>query len=166
MTFALQKGYRMAELSNTVADGLASYYEHIAADLHKWTDPLPEEQFWRNPFSFGNSVGHLVLHLTGNLSYYIGAQVAGTGYVRDRPREFAESERPQKAMVLQAFDQAIAMVVDTIRKQTPDGWSAPYTAVGQENTRNRFKILLHCAGHAYHHVGQIIYLSRELAKPG
>ena len=156
----------MAELSNTVADGLATYYEQVAADLHKWIDPLPEEQFWRNPFSFGNSVGHLVLHLTGNLSYYIGAQVAETGYVRNRPREFAETERPSKEIVLKAFDQAIAMVVDTIRRQTAESWSRPYTAVGQENTKNRFKILVHCAGHAYHHVGQIIYLSRELAKQG
>jgi uncharacterized damage-inducible protein DinB len=154
----------MAELLNTVADGLASYYEHVAADLHKWADPLSEEQFWRNPFSHGNSVGHLVLHLTGNLSYYIGAQIAGTDYVRNRPREFAETEHPKKEVVLKAFDQAVGMVVDTIRKQTAEDWSAPYTAVGQENTKSRFKILVHCAGHAYHHVGQIIYLSRELTK--
>ena len=152
----------MAELLNTVADGLAAYYEHVAADLHKWVDPLSEEQFWGNPFSYGNSVGHLVLHLTGNLSYYIGAQIAGTGYVRNRPREFAETERPKKEVVFKAFDQAIAMVVDTIRKQTEEDWSAAYTAVGQESTKSRFRILVHCAGHAYHHVGQIIYLSREL----
>jgi hypothetical protein len=37
------------------------------------------------------SAGHLPLHLTGNLNYYIGAQIAATGYVRDRDREFTES---------------------------------------------------------------------------
>src|SRR5216683_22311 len=98
----------MSELSKTVAEGLASYYEHVAADLHKWVDGLSQEEFWRNPFSFGNSVGHLVLHLTGNLNYYIGAQIAGTEYVRNRPREFAETERPAKADVLQKFDEVIA----------------------------------------------------------
>ena len=29
---------------------------------------------------------------------------------------------------------------------------------------DRFQIFVRCAGHAYHHVGQIVYLSRELAR--
>ena len=37
------------------------------------------EQLWIKPFPFGNSIGHLVLHLTGNLNHYIGALVAGYG---------------------------------------------------------------------------------------
>lgn len=154
----------MTDLAGTIADGLADYYEHVAADLHKWVDSLTDEQFWRNPFSHGNSIGHLVLHLTGNLNYYIGAQIAKTGYVRDRPREFAETQHPAKADVLRAFDTTIAMVVATIRKQTPESWMAEYQGVGQPDVKNRFKMIVYCAGHAYHHVGQIIYLSRELAK--
>ena len=74
----------MSELSRVVKNALASEYRERAAELHKWADPLDEEQFWMNPYEYGNSVGHLVLHLTGNLSYYIGAQIAGTGYVRHR----------------------------------------------------------------------------------
>ena len=34
---------------------------------------VAEEQLWTKPFPFGNSIGHLVLHLTGNLNHYIGA---------------------------------------------------------------------------------------------
>ena len=55
------------------------------------------------PFPFGNSFGHLVLHLTGNLNYYIGTQIAGTGYVRDRDREFTETQHLPKEEVLQRF---------------------------------------------------------------
>ena len=66
----------MAELTKTVENGLAAYYEYIAMHLHKWVNPLSNEQFWRKPYPYGNSVGHLVLHLTGNLNYYIGARVA------------------------------------------------------------------------------------------
>jgi len=65
----------MAEVHETVGSGLAVYYEFIAAELHKWVDPLSNEQFWRKPYAYGNSVGHLVLHMTGNLNYYIGARV-------------------------------------------------------------------------------------------
>jgi len=112
----------MADLPNTVATDFAWYYEFVAAHLHKWVDPLTQEQFWHNPFNYGNSVGHLTLHLTGNLNYYIGARVAKTGYVRDRDREFTETEKPDKAKVLEAFDQAIAIVVSTESKGQGIGW--------------------------------------------
>jgi hypothetical protein len=69
----------VTELNETVGSGLATYYEYVAAHLHKWVDPLSNEQFWRNPYPYGNSVGHLVLHLTGNLSYYIGSRVTENG---------------------------------------------------------------------------------------
>ena len=108
----------MSELSKSVTEALASEYRMRAAELHKWVDPLSEEQFWKNPFSYGNSTGHLVLHLTGNLSYYIGAQVAGTGYVRHRDLEFREDRRPPKSEVLRRFDETMAMVVTTIERQT------------------------------------------------
>ena len=68
----------MPELSKTVNSGFANYYEKLRVDLHTWVASLTEEQFWKNPFPYGNSVGHLVLHLTGNLNYYIGAQIAQT----------------------------------------------------------------------------------------
>ncbi|HEY6945032.1 MAG TPA: DinB family protein [Candidatus Acidoferrum sp.] len=154
----------MAELNETVANSLASYYEYVAKDLHKWVDPLTNEQFWHKPYPYGNSVGHLVLHLAGNLNYYIGARVAETGYVRDRDKEFTDANPPRKHEALRAFDQTVVMVVATIRKQTEEDWSKAYTAEREPEAKNRFQIFVRCAGHAYHHVGQIIYLSRELAR--
>jgi uncharacterized damage-inducible protein DinB len=154
----------VTELSATVAGGLAAYYEYVAAHLHKWVDPLSNEQFWRNPYPYGNSIGHLVLHLTGNLSYYIGARVAENGYVRDRDREFTDQRPPSKEEALRAFDRTMAMVVATIRAQTAADWGKAYTAEREPEAEDRFQIFVRCAGHAYHHVGQIVYLSRELAR--
>jgi len=154
----------MPELSDTVVTGLATYYEYVAAHLHTWADPLSNEQFWRKPYPYGNSVGHLVLHLTGNLNYYIGARVAETGYVRDRDREFTDKQPPSKEEALRAFDRTIAMVVATIQKQTASDWGKAYTADREPEAVNRFQIFVRSVGHAYHHVGQIVYLSRELAR--
>jgi uncharacterized damage-inducible protein DinB len=152
----------MTELANTVAREFAAFFENIGAKAHKWIDPLSDEQFWRNPYNYGNSVGHLLLHLIGNLSYYIGAQIGATGYVRNRDREFTEADRPPKEEVLRNFDRAIQLVVDTIRKQSPESWSAAYSAE-RNKEKTRFGIILSCAAHADHHFGQIIYLSRELS---
>lgn len=155
----------MSELAPIVIAAFASEYRMRALELHKWVDPLSEAQFWRNPYSYGNSVGHLVLHLTGNLSYYVGARIAETGYIRNRDLEFTESCRPSKAEVLRKFDETISMVIATIEGQSEADWTLPYTAEREPESKNRFTLFLRCATHFYHHVGQINYLCRELAKP-
>src|ERR1700722_6438350 len=152
----------MPELSSAIASTLASYYEEVQSKVHEWVAPLSSDQLWRKPYGYGNSVGHLLLHLTGNLNYYIGARIAGTGYVRDRDREFNDTVKRPKEEVLAEFDRAIAMVVATIRAQSPADWTGPYSAEREPHSKDRFSAFFRCAAHAYHHVGQIIYLSKEL----
>src|SRR5208337_570535 len=146
----------MADLKQTIASDLTARYTKLAGVVREMAAPLSDEQFWAKPFAFGNSFGHLVLHLTGNLNYYIGAQIAETGYVRDRPLEFSDATRPSKAEVLQKFDQAIEMVINTIESQSAEDWSKEYTAVGSD-APDRFGIVLACATHLHHHMGQMLY---------
>jgi len=154
----------MDDLHGTIAAGLAERYTTLAEKVRELAAPLSDEQLWRKPFPFGNSFGHLVLHLTGNLNYYIGAQIAGTGYVRDRDREFAETKRLPKREVLKRFDEAIGVVQRAIREQSADDWLAKYAAVREEDAGNRFNIFLRCATHLHHHVGQMTYLCHELSR--
>ena len=154
----------MSSLSATIASGFVNQYTDFGLRVHRLAEDLSEEQFWTKPHSYGNSFGNLVLHITGNLNYYIGARIAGTGYIRDRDREFTASERKGKAEVLAAFDRAIALVTETIRRQNADDWLRAYSAEREPEAKERFHIFLRCAGHAYHHVGQIICLAREVMK--
>ncbi len=151
----------MADLNETVASRMAARYLKLAGVVRELAAPLSEQQFWAKPFAFGNSFGHLALHLTGNLNYYIGAQIAETGYVRDRPREFSEATRPAKSDVMKKFDEAVEMVVRTIRAQSADDWSVAYSGTGAD-AQNRFEMVLQCATHLHHHIGQMMYLSFEL----
>jgi hypothetical protein len=151
----------MSELETTVASVLTDRYAANLARIRELAAPLTEEQFWAKPFPYGNSFGHLVLHLNGNLNYYIGAQIANTGYVRDRPREFSESHPPSKKEVLKLLGEAVAMVIETLHAQTPFDWSKPYSAAGTA-CNNRLEIVVQCAAHMQHHIGQIIYLTYEL----
>jgi hypothetical protein len=155
----------MADLKSTIASDLTARYKKLAGVVRELAAPLSDAQFWAKPFVFGNSFGHLVLHLTGNLNYYIGAQIAATGYVRDRPLEFSEAARPSKEVVLNKFDQAIEMVLGAINSQSADDWSKEYTAVGV-NARDRFAVVLLCATHLHHHIGQMMYLGFELKRKG
>src|SRR5262249_57012305 len=86
--------------------------------------PLSEEEFWRKPLDPGNSVGHLVLHLSGNLNWMVGAKLGNTGYVRDREREFTETAVPAKAVALGKLDEAVA----TFRRVVESLDAAPLAA--------------------------------------
>ena len=149
--------------ANTVIQSsLAEYFRMVQSRVHELTAPLSTGQLWQRPYPYGNSIGNLILHLTGNLNYYIGAQMAATGYVRHRDLEFSDHGKP-KDDLLRDFDRAIEIVVDTTSAQSDQDWGAPYSAE-RTQVNNRFAMFLNCAGHAYHHVGQIIYLQRELLR--
>src|SRR3974390_2264464 len=153
----------MSDLNETIESRLQARHIKLAGMVRELAEPLSDEQFWTKPFPFGNGFGHLVLHLTGNLNYYIGAQIANTEYVRDRPREFNDPNPPSKEEALQRFDDAVAMVIQTVRAQSVDDWSKEYSGVGT-NTVNRLDIIMHCAAHIQHHIGQMIYLNYEFQR--
>jgi Protein of unknown function (DUF1572) len=155
----------MNNLPDTIANAFILAYRDYARRVRELSANLSEEQFWTKPYPYGNSFGHLTLHLTGNLNYYIGAQIAGTGYVREREREFTESAPPSKEEALRGLDAALEIVLATLESQTAESWSQGYSAVNAgDNVKDRFGIFLRCATHFHHHVGQMIYLEKELSK--
>jgi hypothetical protein len=143
-------------LGAVVADELCRYFTHLASRVERAVRALPREQLWVKPYAFGNSVGHLVLHLTGNLNHYIGARIAATGYVRDRPHEFTDPAGYPPERVLATFHDAVAMVIGTIRSLGDDGLMAPIA--DEPPVQTRFGVFLVCAAHLNNHIGQMSYL--------
>jgi hypothetical protein len=150
-------------LPEIVQSSLTDYFRMVQSEVHQFTAPLSTEQIWRKPYPYGNSIGNLILHLSGNFNYYIGTQLAGTEYVRHRPREFTDTGQPKEDLI-RDFDAATEIAVTTIARQSADDWTQPYEAENEPESHDRFTLFFRCAAHAYHHVGQIIYLQRELLK--
>lgn len=153
----------ISDLISIFSEALSGRYESNLARIRELAAPLTDEQFWTKPFSYGNSFGHLVLHLTGNLNYYIGSQIANTGYVRDRDREFTDSNPPTKRDTLNRLDTTVAMVIETIHGQSSADWGKAYSALGS-NCSTRLDMFMQCAAHMQHHIGQMIYLTYELGR--
>ena len=145
---------------DAVNAGFNHYFAAFARQARTLTEGLSDEQFWGRPYPYGNSIGHLILHITGNLNYFVGARIAGTGYVRNRDLEFTDTSGRSREDVLRALDEAVSMVASAIARQSPSDWSLPYEAVGADDP-TRFSIVLRCAAHFHHHLGQVIYLVRE-----
>jgi uncharacterized damage-inducible protein DinB len=154
----------MPDLNAAIVRDFERNYREAAQKIHALLEPLTDEQIWTRPYPYGNTIGHLLLHLTGNLSFYIGAEMGGTGYVRNRPLEFSDTVRHPKAELLAKFDAAIATVAAVLQKQSDQDWSAAYTAKGFEDCGDRFTAILRCAAHLSHHTGQIIYLCKEIQR--
>ena len=154
----------MPDPTPTISAALANALDDYRARVHTLSHALSDAQFWARPYPYGNSVGHLALHLTGNLNFYVGRQMAGTGYVRDRDREFNDPQPPSKAETLRRLDEAVDLAIATIRTQTAEDWSAAYSAPGADGIRDRFSMFLRIAAHFHHHTGQMIYLAKEHAR--
>jgi hypothetical protein len=151
-------------LADVVQNDMAAYFEHLAARIERLVGLLSQEELWSRPFDFGNSVGRIVVHLTGSLNHFIGAKVVGSGYVRDRAAEFSDSSRPSADELLREFRSTIEMVVRTILSQGESGLTTPVTDCG-DPVRDRFGLFLVCTAHVGNHVGQIVYLVQAHGHP-
>src|SRR3954453_19510723 len=87
-------------LATAVVDDLVRYFRHLESRVDRAVRSLPRETLWVKPFPFGNSVGHLARHLTGNLNHPVGAIIAGNGYGRDRARGSPDTAEPPPEEVL------------------------------------------------------------------
>ena len=57
------------------------------------------------------------------------------------------------------------MVMKTIGNQAPEDWSKEYGANGT-NATIRVDMILQCAAHMQHHIGQMIYIAYEWQRQG
>ena len=149
-----------SDLARLTADEFGRYFRHLASRVDRAVRSVSEDQLWTKPFPFGNSIGHLVLHLTGNLNHYIGALVAGTDYIRHREHEFIDPVRYPIDELLANFHQAIELVVRTIGAQDEAALATP--VADQPPIQARLGLFLVCAAHMNNHIGQMSYLVQAL----
>jgi hypothetical protein len=150
-----------ADLVKATQAALTTQLEELRDAIRTLAEPLTEEQFWTTPIDPGNSFGHLVLHLTGNLSHFAGARLGNTGYIRDREREFTESHPPTKAVAMARLDEAVA-----IYRHVVEGLSAEQLVSAHPDTTMGTVInaLVRLATHFALHRGQMSYISRIVQK--
>lgn len=142
----------------------------LARDLDTWRKEVlafPDEaSLWVTLPGVTNSAGTLTLHIAGNLSHFVGAVLGGSGYVRDRDREFGARDVP-RAELLATLDAAARAVQVALGGSRPVDLDAPYP----EAVAGRYRVvtgdfLMHLVSHCAFHLGQVGYLRRILTKDG
>jgi uncharacterized damage-inducible protein DinB len=144
-------------LDNFVKQALIGELEGLRDAIREAAAPLSEPEFWAKPVQPGNSVGHLVLHLTGNLNHFVGAQLGNTGYLRDREGEFNATAVPAKSEALRLLDSAVSTFHQVVTGLTPQRLAEPHPEARLGNVLNA---LVHLVAHFAIHRGQISYIVR------
>lgn len=120
-----------------------------------------EDNIWNISKDILNSAGNLSLHLIGNLNTYIGAELGGTGYVRNRPEEFSLKNVPRQELISK-IERTIEMIDAVLPSLTEDQLKSQYpqaVSVGKVSTEY---FLVHLATHLSYHLGQVNYHRRLL----
>jgi uncharacterized damage-inducible protein DinB len=149
------------DLTAVARAALVGELEGLRDAVRALAEPLGEEEFWKKPLDPGNSVGHLVLHLAGNLNHFVGGQLGGTGYVRDREREFTDAQPPPRAEALAGLDAAVATFRRVVEGLSDERLAAPHPETRFGTVLNA---LVHLVSHFALHRGQMSYIVR-LVKP-
>jgi uncharacterized damage-inducible protein DinB len=151
-----------ADTTELAKAALIETLEKMRDDVRNLAAPLSDDEFWSKPIDPSNSVGHLVLHLAGNLNHFVGAQLGGSGYVRDREREFTEKQVPSKADALAKLDAAVATFRRVVSGLSAEQLAGPHPEARFGLVMNALTFLL---AHFALHRGQISYIAR-LVKGG
>src|SRR5262245_48673498 len=146
------------ELAKATQQALTGNLDELLAAVQELAAPLSEEQFWRKPIDPGNSFGHLVLHLTGNLRHFAGARLGKSGYVRDREREFTETRVPAKAAALAGLVEAVAEYRRVVEGVSAEQFAGPHP--DGEKMGTVVNGLLRLVAHFALHRGQMSYIAR------
>jgi uncharacterized damage-inducible protein DinB len=147
-----------ADAVREVKKALVAQMEALRDEVKHLAEPLSEERFWKKPVEPGNSFGHLVLHLTGNVSHFAGARLGNTGYLRDREREFAETVLPSKREALAKLDEAVAVYCRVVESLTAEAMAAPHPDA--EKMGSAVNALTKVLAHFALHRGQMSYIAR------
>lgn len=87
---------------------------------------LTAEQVWHRPNEVSNSVGNLVLHLTGNVRQWVVAGIAGEPFERDRPSEFSERGPLPAEQISPPLRQTVEHACDVIEALSPESLLREY----------------------------------------
>jgi hypothetical protein len=141
---------------------LAVLYRRDLRRLVQELDAFPsEDALWGKLPGIANAAGNLFLHLEGNQREYIGRQLGGVIYQRQRDLEFGSAPIPPADLKrrIAPLVELIPGIVEGLSPEVLDG-NYPEHVNGQVVSTRQF--LIHLIGHLNYHLGQIDYLRRVL----
>lgn len=132
----------------------------LPAQIRSCVEELTDEQLWWRPNDQANSVGNLILHVSGSMRHFLSHGVGGIDYTRDRPSEFAERGPVSKEQLLATFDETIREANQVLGSF--DSSRFLDQSADQNYVPTVFDSIFNVAIHLATHTGQIVYITKLL----
>ena len=149
----------------SITNELAALFRRDLAKFAKQIESFPtDELLWQTLPGVINPAGNLALHIEGNLSEFVGRQLGGLPYQRNRDLEFSSKEgtRADLSARLAKLSDSIPAVIAGLNA---DELEKEYPQVVLDRPMSAGEFLIHLYGHLNWHLGQVDYLRRMLT-PG
>ncbi|MDQ2767722.1 MAG: DUF1572 family protein [Gemmatimonadota bacterium] len=145
---------------------LSSLFHRDLTRLMNQIEAFPSsEMIWSVLPGITNSAGSLAMHIEGNLREYVGHQIGGTDYLRNRNREFVSADLP-KHEILARLEQLRRIIPPILANIPEERMKTRYPEVVLERPLSVEDFLMHLYGHLNWHLGQIDSLRRALTGDG
>lgn len=141
-------------VTTEAAKELASALERI----QHCANQLSDDQVWSRERDDMNSVGNLILHLTGNVQQWLVVGLGGGADARNRPAEFAERGPIAKQDLLRRLESVVAAARNILGQQTARDLTTVRRIQGFETTG--LAAIFNSVPHFRGHTQEIIRLTR------
>src|SRR6266571_1746940 len=114
------------ELDTTTLEALRVRITKVLPEqVRRCLDELSDEQIWSRPNESSNSIGNIVLHMSGSLDHFLNRNIGGFEFKRDRDAEFAERRRIPRDELRHRFDDMVTKAEQTFASFTTDRLASP-----------------------------------------
>lgn len=130
--------------------------------IERCLEELSDEDVWWRGAEESNSVGNLILHLSGNARQWIVSGVGGAPDTRARQQEFDRRAGMKRAELLATLRETLSEVDAVLQRVDPARILERRSIQGHDVTI--IQAIFHVVEHFAMHTGQIILLTKLLTK--
>ena len=151
----------MNEIGQTFLASARGYFaQDYLPKIERCLELLTDEQIWWRANPQSNSIGNLLLHLSGNVRQWIVCSLGGAPDARDRDSEFAQRGIIPRDELLVRLRQTLREADATLAEFDPDKLLERHVIQGLDVTA--LDAIFHVVEHFSMHAGQIFLLTKLL----
>ena len=102
--------------------------------LRHCVNALPHDAVWARPNDSSNSIGNLLIHLTGNVTEWLLGGVGGQTISRYRAGEFAQKAGRDAQALLDDLETVLTKADAVLARLKPEDLERPIAIQGRETT--------------------------------
>lgn len=132
----------------------------LPGQIRAAVEKLSDKEIWWRPNEKSNSIGNLILHVSGSLNLFLNSNIGRIPYQRDRDLEFSERRPLAKTELMKIFDDMVAKAEQTLARLPADRLAGPSS--DPERQDYLVEDLVGIATHLSTHTGQILWIAKSL----